>query len=48
MLYGHIAGKHQRLVPDHAPLEIEVIASAAITSTAIGPPLVSLARLSMR
>jgi hypothetical protein len=42
MLYGHIADKHHKLVPDHAPLAVN------IASTAIGPPPASPARLSMR
>jgi hypothetical protein len=52
MLYGHIAGKNHRLVPDHVPLavntEVIAIASTAIASTAIGPPPASFARLSTR
>lgn len=40
MLYGHIAVRHQELVPDHATLAVNT------TSTAIGPP--ALAHPSMR
>jgi hypothetical protein len=52
MLYGHIAGKHHKLVPDNAPLAVNTevidIASTATTSAAIGPPPASIARLSTR
>jgi|KBSSwiStaDraftv2_1062776.scaffolds.fasta_scaffold685428_1 hypothetical protein len=60
MFYGHIAGTHYRLVPDHAPSAVDLgvdlvlntevidVSSPAIASTAIGPPPVSIAHPSMR
>ena len=59
MLYGHIAGTHDRLVPDHAPLAVDLtvdfavntevidISSPAFASTAIGTPA-SIAHPNMR
>lgn len=47
MLYGQIAVTHLGLVPDHTPLAVDT-ASTATASTAMGPPLVSPAHLSMR